>query len=73
MDSGYSWKEWSQRIIHSLDQMDGDTKELEARVEHIHDDIIELKLKCKILWGVIGGLLGTLATLIILILAGVVR
>ena len=72
MDKGYTWKEWSQHIIHSIERLNSSIIETDAEVSHIHDDLIELKLKCKILWGLIGGLLGSLATLIVLVLAGVV-
>lgn len=72
MDKGYTWKEWSQHIIQSIERLNNSIIETDTEVSHIHDDIIELKLKCKILWGLIGGLLGTLATLITLVITGVV-
>jgi len=71
MGTGYTWNEWSRHIIETLGVLNEDIKELEGKMATIHDDLIELKVKIKILWGVIGTLLGSLMTLIVLILAGV--
>ncbi len=71
MGTGYTWNEWSRHIIEKLIELNDDIKELEGKVSASHDDLIELKVKIKILWGTIGTLLGSLVTLVILILAGV--
>ena len=68
-----TWNEWSRHILTTLGELDNDIKKLEDRVSTIHDDIIELKLKCRIVWGVLGTLLGSAITLIILVIAGVIR
>lgn len=71
MGTGYTWNEWSRHIIEKLIELNTDIKELEKKVSATHDDLIELKVKIRVLWGTIGTLLGSLVTLIILILAGV--
>jgi len=73
MGNGGTWKEWSQHVIQSIERLNSNIKEINVKITNIHDDITKLKLKCKIIWGLLGGLLGALATLIVLILAGVVR
>lgn len=72
MVAGYTWNEWSRHIIETLGGLNGEIKELEEKVSTIHDDLIELKVKTRVLWGVIGTLLGSLITLIVLVLAGMV-
>lgn len=71
MGSGYTWNEWSLHIIKTLDELNNEIKELEEKLSKTHDDLIELKVKTRILWGAIGTLLGSLMTLIALILSGV--
>jgi hypothetical protein len=71
MGTGYTWNEWSRHIIEKLIELNADIKELEGKVSNTHDDLIELKVKIRVLWGTIGTLLGSLVTLVILILAGV--
>jgi hypothetical protein len=73
MGNGNTWKEWSKHIIRSIDRLNRCSIEEDDKITNIRDDVIELKLRCKILWGVVGAVLGTLATLIVLVLAGVVR
>lgn len=71
MGAGYTWNEWSRHIIEKLIELNNDIKELEKKTTATHDDLIVLKVKLRVLWGTIGTLLGSLVTLVILILAGV--
>lgn len=71
MGAGYTWNEWSRHIIETLGDLNSEIKELDEKQSKTHDDLIELKVKTRILWGAIGTLLGSLLTLIALILTGV--
>jgi hypothetical protein len=68
-----TWEKWGLLVIDSVDKTSARIEKLEGAMTLIHDDMIELKMKFRIIWGLIGTLLGSLMTLIVLILAGLVQ
>lgn len=71
MGAGYEWNDWHIPTFDDLAKLDDSIKALEDETSEIHDSLIELKLKTKILWSVIGALIGTLVTLITMLFTGV--
>ncbi len=68
-----TWEKWGLLVIDSVDKTNVRIERLERAMTLIHDDMIVLKMKFRIIWGLIGTLLGSLVTLVVLILAGLVQ